>query len=690
LRQTRLVVIVMLSMSILLCLYPVLPAKAENVLPMASFTYSPEYPQPYEMVAFNASQSHDPDGYIVRFEWDFGDGYEVTTTEPIVGHAYYEDGTYQVVLTVVDNDGGRGVTFTNVVVNCHVWFRVVDASGNPISNVVVTMYYANSKTSTNWQVAPAGPNEMEIRYDLITQPDLAHTSGEKYRNPGITASILRDTGNIGFEIHPSSWYVFFKFEWGSNVVYWPNETSRVLSYNYGTIETHYYKPVHRAYFNSHAGTYVIKSSYIPSDGVNPRSWYPILIGFGGVPPLTVSISPSSVTMDVGQSQTFTSTVVGGSSPYSYQWYLNGAPVSGATNPTWTFTPTSAGSYIVYLNVTDSTSRTVKSNVASVTVNPALSVSILPSSVTMDVGQSQLFTSSVSGGTSPYTYQWYLNGVPVSGATSSSWTFSPSSPGSFTVHVNVTDNVGMEAKSNVASVTVNPSLSVSIAPSSVVMDVGQSQLFTSTVSGGTSPYSYQWFLNGAPVSGATNPTWTFTPTSSGSYTVYLRVTDNVGVSTDSNIATVTVNPQLQVIISPSSATIYLGQSQAFTSSVSGGTSPYSYQWYLNGAPVSGATLSSWTFTPTSTGTYHICVEVTDAVNVVVQSNIAWLTVNPSPPVTVTISPGSAVIDIGQSVPFTSSVTGGTPPFSYQWFLDGAPVSGATLSSWIQQAPIKFTL
>jgi len=173
LRQTRLVVIVMLSMSILLCLYPVLPAKAENVLPMASFTYSPEYPQPYEMVAFNASQSHDPDGYIVRFEWDFGDGYEVTTTEPIVGHAYYEDGTYQVVLTVVDNDGGRGVTFTNVVVNCHVWFRVVDASGNPISNVVVTMYYANSKTSTNWQVAPAGPNEMEIRYDLITQPDLA-------------------------------------------------------------------------------------------------------------------------------------------------------------------------------------------------------------------------------------------------------------------------------------------------------------------------------------------------------------------------------------------------------------------------------------------------------------------------------------------------------------------------------------
>jgi len=648
--------------------------KAENALPIASFNYSPQYPQPYEIVTFNASQSYDPDGYIVRYEWDFGDGYNVTTTYPEVGHAYLEDGTYQVVLTVVDNAEGRGVTWTNLIVNCHVWFRVVDASGYPISSVTVTLYCGSSAGGSVWQIAPPGNNEMEIKYDYITPP------GNKFRNPGITAAVLKDTSNIGFEIHPSNWYVFFKFEWGSNVVYWPNCTNptRVLSYDYGTVEIHNYKPIHQAVWNSYANAFVIKSSYITSDGVNPKSYYPVLVGFGGTPPLTVTISPSSATMDVSQSQTFTSTVVGGSTPYSYQWYLNGALVSGATNPTWTFTPTSSGSYTVYLNVTDSTSKKVKSNVASVTVNPALSVTISPGSVTMDVGQSQLFTSSVTGGTSPYSYQWYLNGAPVSGATSASLTFTPSSPGSYSVYLNVTDGVGFRKKSNIALVTVNPALFVTIAPLSVTMDVGQSQLFTSTIFGGTSPYSCQWYLNGNPVSGATNPTWTFAPSSAGSYTVYLKVTDAVSAVANSNTVPVTVNGPLTVTIAPSPVTMDVGQSQLFTSTVSGGTLPYTYQWYLNGSPASGATSATWTFSPASSGSYTVYLRVTDGVSVSANSNIAYVTVNPQ--LTVSISPSEATIYRGQSQTFSSSPSGGTFPYSYQWYLDGAPVSGATNPSW----------
>ncbi len=172
----------------------------------------------------------------------------------------------------------------------------------------------------------------------------------------------------------------------------------------------------------------------------------------------------------------------------------------------------------------------------------LSVSISPSSVLMDVGQSQLFTSSVTGGTSPYAYQWYLNGSPVSGATSPTWTFTPASAGSYTVYVKVTDDVGDQATSNTVAITVNDRPSVTISPTSVTLDVGQPQLFTSSVTGGTSPYAYQWYLNGSPVSGATSPTWTFTPASAGSYTVYVKVTDSVGVQATSNSATVTVGPE----------------------------------------------------------------------------------------------------------------------------------------------------
>lgn len=159
---------------------------------------------------------------------------------------------------------------------------------------------------------------------------------------------------------------------------------------------------------------------------------------------------------------------------------------------------------------------------------------------MDVGQSRLFTSIVSGGTSPYTYQWYLNGSPVSGATSSTWTFTPPSSGSYSVYLNVTDNVDIEVKSNVVNVIVNAFPSVTISPSSVVMNVTESQLFSSSVSDGTSPYYYQWYLNGSMVSGATSATWTFVPSLEGSYKVYVKVTDNVGGQATSNNASVTVN------------------------------------------------------------------------------------------------------------------------------------------------------
>jgi parallel beta-helix repeat protein len=85
------------------------------------------------------------------------------------------------------------------------------------------------------------------------------------------------------------------------------------------------------------------------------------------PQLTASISPLSASILVGQSVTFTSTVSGGYTPYSYQWHLNGNPVSGATSNTWAFTPTTSGIYYIYLKVTDAKANTAQSDTARITV-----------------------------------------------------------------------------------------------------------------------------------------------------------------------------------------------------------------------------------------------------------------------------------------------------------------------------------
>lgn len=56
-----------------------------------------------EPIQFDASASFDPNGSIVDYAWDFGDGTTGSGVAPT--HAYAEDGSYNVVLCVTDNDG---------------------------------------------------------------------------------------------------------------------------------------------------------------------------------------------------------------------------------------------------------------------------------------------------------------------------------------------------------------------------------------------------------------------------------------------------------------------------------------------------------------------------------------------------------------------------------------------------------
>jgi hypothetical protein len=93
----------------------------------------------------------------------------------------------------------------------------------------------------------------------------------------------------------------------------------------------------------------------------------------------------------------------------------------------------------------------------------------------------------------------------------------------------------------SEMTLNPPPSVIISPTSVNIDAGKSELFTSNVSGGTGPYSYQWYLNGTAVQGATNKTWTFTSTAGGPYAVSVKVDDACGVQADSTNSDIIVAP-----------------------------------------------------------------------------------------------------------------------------------------------------
>ena len=88
-------------------------------LPPCAVVDSPEdmssFPVGQE-ITFSAASSSDPDGEIVSYAWDFGDGNSTETGEPQVQHSYASPGLYKVTLTVTDDDGATNSTYVRVII----------------------------------------------------------------------------------------------------------------------------------------------------------------------------------------------------------------------------------------------------------------------------------------------------------------------------------------------------------------------------------------------------------------------------------------------------------------------------------------------------------------------------------------------------------------------------------------------
>ncbi len=81
-----------------------------NQPPVASFTQTCTLLS----CSFDASASHDTDGTIASYSWDFGDGTTASGAAPV--HAFPQTGSYPVVLTVTDDRGGNGTASATVAV----------------------------------------------------------------------------------------------------------------------------------------------------------------------------------------------------------------------------------------------------------------------------------------------------------------------------------------------------------------------------------------------------------------------------------------------------------------------------------------------------------------------------------------------------------------------------------------------
>ncbi|TAL61714.1 MAG: T9SS type B sorting domain-containing protein [Bacteroidetes bacterium] len=314
--------------------------------------------------------------------------------------------------------------------------------------------------------------------------------------------------------------------------------------------------------------------------------------------------------------TATVTATSGTAPFTYSW--NTSPVQ----TTQTATGLCVGTYSVM--VTDATSSNATATV-TITQPPGLGTTGYSSTPATCGSSNGSVTTTNSGGTPPYTYNWNPSGQTTQTATGLA-------AGNYIA--TVTDANGC----TIAVLVIVSSGSITSAANNSTICSGQTASLTATGGG-----NYSWS------NGNTNSTINVSPTSTATYSVIV----SVGACSDTAYATVTVTPGITATAGPNSS-ICSGQSATLTAS--GGNA---YSWST------GATTSSIIVAPTATGSYSVIVGSGPCSS----TASATITVTPTPIVT----PSSVVLCMGDNATLTAS--GGV---SYSWLPAGQTTTAITVS------------
>jgi DNA-binding beta-propeller fold protein YncE len=214
------------------------------------------------------------------------------------------------------------------------------------------------------------------------------------------------------------------------------------------------------------------------------------------------------------SLTAAATAAAGMSLPAYQWRKNGVDIADATAATFTIAtvrPADAGVYVVVVSSAINGFAVTSTASSNVSVVPAPLITSQPTGD--EVNEHGTFTVSVvATAIDSIGYQWTLDGVPIAGATSPSYSVTDAGATAAGGYACVVSNTrqGVTATTTSATATEIVHAPPQIITQPADQNVLESETATFTVAAAGSGLTYQWYRNASPIPGATSTSYTTSP------------------------------------------------------------------------------------------------------------------------------------------------------------------------------------
>jgi PKD repeat protein len=585
-----------------------------NVAPTLSSTTLPTTGDEGSSLAFTVTAADVGVADTFTYLWAFGDSSSATTQSPT--HAYTDEGTYTIGLTVTDDDGGTVTTSGSVVISNLAPTATASGAGTATEGGSVTYTCVGSDPgsdtlSYSWAFSDGGTG---------TGSPLAHTwasQGTKTATcttsdgdggtdtdavttvvsngaPVISAATIPSTGVEGTAVSVS---VTAADPGGDPLTY---------AWTFGDGATATTAAATHAYADN--GTYTIRLTV--TDDASATDTDSGTVTISNAAPAVTASGASTGSEGVAITYTCVGSDPGSADTLTYRWtFSDGTTAATATaSHTWA----TAGTKTATCTVTDDDGSSGTGSVTTVisAVAPTISALTVPTTGFEGGGLSFSATAVGSDPTESFSYAWSFGDGGTATTAAASHTYVDNA--TYTVQVTATDSDGL-------SVTQSRSLTVGNVAPTATITTGASAAEGTAVSltctgndpGTADTFTYAWtFGDGATATGASA---SHAYADNGSYTVTCTITDDDG-GAGSGTRTATISNVDPTLSGTPGAAASDAAAYSFTPTVTDPGTADTQSFTLTGLPaaatVSSAGVVSWSPTYADAGTYSVTLGVQD--------------------------------------------------------------------------------